>query len=54
MSVPGVDDQLITWLEKAYGVRSEEVLMLKVDPRFARLRSDPRFGDLLRRLNLAP
>ena len=42
------------WFEKAYQVRSEELLFLKVDPRLDSLRSDARFVELLRRVRLAP
>jgi Flp pilus assembly protein TadD len=50
----GEKDHAFEWFEKAYGIRSEEMLFLKVDPRVDKLRSDPRYLDLLRRLNLAP
>ena len=50
----GEKDQAFALLEKAYQERSEELLFLKVSPKFDSLRSDPRFADLLRRLNLAP
>jgi serine/threonine-protein kinase len=47
----GEKDKAIEWLEKAY----EESFLLgaKVDPIYDPLRSDPRFTDLLRRMNLA-
>jgi tetratricopeptide (TPR) repeat protein len=50
----GLDDKerTLEWLEKALEDRSWEVMWLKVDPRFDSLRSDPRFVDLLRRMNL--
>ncbi|MGH9936587.1 MAG: protein kinase domain-containing protein [Blastocatellia bacterium] len=50
----GEKDQAFELLEKAYQMRSEELLLIKVEPRLDPLRSDPRFTDLLRRLNLAP
>ena len=37
------------WLETAYQ-RPSDLLFLKVEPRFESLRSDPHFGDLLRRM----
>ena len=51
----GLDDkeQALAWLERAYADRSGWVAWwLKVDPKFATLRGDPRFKDLLRRIGL--
>ena len=45
-------DQALDWLEKAFDRRDERVVMLKVDPHFDSLRSDPRFQNLLGRLGL--
>ena len=50
----GDKDQGFMWLEKAYWGRSESLTFVKVDPRMDSLRSDSRFRDLLRRLNLPP
>jgi len=38
------------WLEKAYEVRSDLLIWLKVDPRLDSLRSDSRLTDLMRRV----
>ena len=46
-------DRAFTWLERAYDERDEALVHLKVDPRLDPLRSDARFTDWLRRLNLA-
>lgn len=46
-------DEAFQWLERAYQGRDEWLLYLKIDPRLDSLRSDPRFRDLLRRMNLA-
>jgi hypothetical protein len=41
-------------LEQAYAERSTYLPHIKVDPSLDFLRSDPRFQDLLRRMNLQP
>jgi len=48
----GENDQAFEWLEKAYNGRDFILVLLKVEPTFDRLRSDPRFEDLLRRVGL--
>jgi serine/threonine protein kinase/Flp pilus assembly protein TadD len=53
----GDKDKIFQWLETAYVERSIAGTvpgMIKVDPVFDSLRSDPRFTDLLRRMNLTP
>jgi serine/threonine-protein kinase len=40
------------WLQKAYDNRSGALGALKVDPKLDGLRSDPRFGDLLKKMGL--
>jgi tetratricopeptide (TPR) repeat protein len=50
----GEKDEAFAWLEKAYEGRDSWMDYLKLDPRFDSLRSDVRFGDLLRGMNLAP
>jgi len=47
----GEKDQAIEWLDKAYEVHDKGMCYLKVDPPLDSLRSDPRFQDLLRRMN---
>jgi TolB-like protein/Flp pilus assembly protein TadD len=47
-------DQAFAWLEKAYQDRWGQLAWLKVDPGDDPLRSDPRFQDLLRRMNFPP
>jgi serine/threonine protein kinase/Flp pilus assembly protein TadD len=45
-------DQTMAALDKAYEERSWYVVLLQVDPKFANLRSDSRFQDLVRRVGL--
>lgn len=46
-------DQAFAWLEKAYAARQAYLYYLKCEPRLDSLRSDPRYTDLLKRMNLA-
>jgi serine/threonine protein kinase/tetratricopeptide (TPR) repeat protein len=48
----GEKDKAFEWLERAYETRS--IGAVKVIPAYDPLRSDPRFADLLRRMNLQP
>lgn len=48
----GEKDEAFRSLEKAIEVRAPFVIVLKVDPRFDSLHEDPRFQNLLRRMNL--
>jgi DNA-binding winged helix-turn-helix (wHTH) protein/TolB-like protein/Flp pilus assembly protein TadD len=50
----GEKDQAFRWLEKAFEERDIWLMNLKVDPVFAKLRSDKRFTDLLARAGLRP
>jgi serine/threonine protein kinase/tetratricopeptide (TPR) repeat protein len=52
----GDKEKAFEWMEKAYAERSiaAQTFGIKVDPTFDSLRSDPRFTDLLRRINLQP
>jgi eukaryotic-like serine/threonine-protein kinase len=49
----GDKDHALEWLEKAYEER-DPWLYVKAEPQLDNLRSDPRFQDLLRRMNLPP
>ena len=50
----GEKDQAFAWLDKAYDGRDSILVLLKVEPMFDSLRSDPRFLDLMRRVGLPP
>jgi len=49
----GQKEEAFSWLEKAYDTRDSWMDYLGQDPRLDGLRSDPRFANLLRRMNLA-
>jgi tetratricopeptide (TPR) repeat protein len=49
----GDASQTFAWLNKARGAGDERMVMVKVDPKLSKLRSDPLFGDLLEDLGLA-
>lgn len=49
----GENDLAFTWLEKAYADRHPWLVMLRVTPKVDKLRTDPRFGNLLRRAGFA-
>jgi serine/threonine-protein kinase len=48
----GENDEAFDWLEKAYRERDVRLSFLKVDPKWDLLRTDPRFGDMLRRIGI--
>jgi TolB-like protein/DNA-binding winged helix-turn-helix (wHTH) protein/Flp pilus assembly protein TadD len=48
----GEKDQAFVWLEKAYEQRAFQLQWIKLEPRWDRLHSDPRFQDLVRRIGL--
>jgi tetratricopeptide (TPR) repeat protein len=48
----GETDLAFKWLEQSYRDRLWYLGLLAVDPLFDRLRTDPRYADLLRRMNL--
>jgi tetratricopeptide (TPR) repeat protein len=45
-------DQAFEWLDRAYEARSFGMTLLKLETVFENLRSDPRYKDLLKRMNL--
>ena len=47
----GDNDQTLKWLQRAYNERSASMPALRTETWTDRLRSDPRFQDLLRRMN---
>ena len=47
----GEKDKAFEWLEKTYEQREAFLDLLKVEPMYDSLRSDPRFQDLLERMN---
>ena len=50
----GDRDEAFAWLQKGLDVHDGWMGFLKVDPKLDPLRSDPRFQDLLRRMNFPP
>ena len=50
----GETDQAFEWLERAYQARVADLPYIKNHSRWDPLRDDPRFQDLLRRMNLEP
>jgi DNA-binding winged helix-turn-helix (wHTH) protein/TolB-like protein/Tfp pilus assembly protein PilF len=50
----GEKDRAFEWLERAYEERIWHLGVLAADPMFDPLRSDPRFTDMVRRMNLTP
>jgi serine/threonine-protein kinase len=51
-ALAGEKDRALDWLEKAYLERDSQLVYLRVVPELDPLRNDPRFQDLLRRMNL--
>jgi serine/threonine protein kinase/Flp pilus assembly protein TadD len=48
----GETDEAFRWLEKAFADRSDYLVYLGREPAFDKLRADPRFKDLVRRIGL--
>ena len=51
----GLEDRerMFEWLEKAYADHSEDLPTIRIDPAWKSVRTDRRFQDLLRRMNLS-
>jgi TolB-like protein/Tfp pilus assembly protein PilF len=49
----GENDQAIAYLEKGYEERAFQMQFLKVDPRWDKLKGDPRFQEILKKVGLA-
>ncbi len=47
----GEEDQALTWLERGFEQRDAKMVFLKVETKWNNLRSEPRFVDLMRRMN---
>jgi tetratricopeptide (TPR) repeat protein len=52
LTYAGDKDRALEWLETAYRERLQNMVYLGIYPKWDPLRSDPRFQDLLRRMNL--
>jgi TolB-like protein/Flp pilus assembly protein TadD len=52
LSALGETNEALTWLEKGCAERDVRLTLLKVDPRWDSLRSDPRFVAILKRIGL--
>lgn len=50
----GDKDSAMKWIAKAIDEKDDEIDLLKVDPSFDNVRSDPRFAEQLKRMNLTP
>ncbi|MFN0111142.1 MAG: protein kinase domain-containing protein [Blastocatellia bacterium] len=48
----GNHDEAVTWLEKAFEEKSSFLTLIKAEPKFDPLRSEPKFQDLMRRIGL--
>ncbi len=53
-ALAGDEDAAFAWLEKAIEARDGLVVLIKVQPAYDNLRSDPRYTKLLARMNLNP
>src|SRR5215831_1453737 len=53
-AILGANEEAFRWMESAYREHTGHLVWLKRDPRVDKLRPDPRFQDLLRRMNFPP
>jgi DNA-binding winged helix-turn-helix (wHTH) protein/TolB-like protein/Tfp pilus assembly protein PilF len=53
-ALSGEKDLAFAWLEKAVDTRDGWIALIKIQPAYDSLRSDPRFTNLLQRMNLTP
>ncbi len=49
----GENDKALEWLERAYKEHDPKMAFLKVEPKWNNLRSEPRFIELMKRMNLS-
>jgi eukaryotic-like serine/threonine-protein kinase len=50
----GEKEEALAWLERGYAAHDSNMTEIKVDPYYASLRSEPRFGVILRGMGLSP
>ena len=53
-ALAGENSRALDWLERSFEERSSQMPWVSVDPVYDPLREDPRFQDLVRRMNLPP
>ena len=49
-----IKDKAFAWLDKAVAERNAALVYLGVDPKYERLRSDPRYAPLCARVGVKP
>ena len=49
----GYREKTLRWLERGYQQRDPRMVFLKAEPKWNNLRNDPRFINLLRRMNFS-
>jgi TolB-like protein len=48
----GEKDKAFEWLDKSYDMHEESLCSIRIDPKFDMIRDDPRFDELLKKVNL--